>query len=221
MTTHVDYLAGSPDSSTSRARSRACSSRTPAARPAPAGHGRAARRLTPAEGGWTPIWAPSALAFDDGYAVPRELTQAEIDGVIGAFARAARTRPGRRVSCHRTPRRPWLPDPRVFVAALEPARRRLRRFVRGTLPVAARDRRRSPRRLARALSAVRAHLGDRLGRGRLDGRRLRRARAAAGTGRRRPDRLFFRRERAARPKSRSARAIRRRSPSVCGAKPAS
>ncbi len=47
------------------------------------------RRLTPAEGGWTPIWAPSALAFDDGYAVPRELTQAEIDGVIGAFARAA------------------------------------------------------------------------------------------------------------------------------------
>jgi 2,4-dienoyl-CoA reductase-like NADH-dependent reductase (Old Yellow Enzyme family) len=47
------------------------------------------RPLTPAQGGWSPIWAPSPLAFDEGYAVPREMTEADIDAVIGAFARAA------------------------------------------------------------------------------------------------------------------------------------
>ena len=34
--------------------------------------------ITPAEGGWTPIFAPSALAFTDGYQVPQALTVAEI-----------------------------------------------------------------------------------------------------------------------------------------------
>jgi 2,4-dienoyl-CoA reductase-like NADH-dependent reductase (Old Yellow Enzyme family) len=44
---------------------------------------------TPAEGGWTPIFAPSALAFTDGYQVPQALTTAEIGTVVEAFAAAA------------------------------------------------------------------------------------------------------------------------------------
>lgn len=46
--------------------------------------------ITPAQGGWTPIFAPSALAFTDGYQVPQALTVAEIASVVEAFAAAAR-----------------------------------------------------------------------------------------------------------------------------------
>lgn len=45
--------------------------------------------ITPAEGGWTPIFAPSALSFADGYQVPQALTVAEIASVVDAFAAAA------------------------------------------------------------------------------------------------------------------------------------
>ncbi|HEY6273311.1 MAG TPA: NADH:flavin oxidoreductase/NADH oxidase [Terriglobales bacterium] len=45
--------------------------------------------LTPDEGGWTPIVAPSAVAFAEGYQVPHELTAAEIASVVDAFAAAA------------------------------------------------------------------------------------------------------------------------------------
>jgi 2,4-dienoyl-CoA reductase-like NADH-dependent reductase (Old Yellow Enzyme family) len=45
--------------------------------------------LSPEQGGWSPIFAPSALAFADGYQTPRELTKAEIARVVQAFARAA------------------------------------------------------------------------------------------------------------------------------------
>jgi 2,4-dienoyl-CoA reductase-like NADH-dependent reductase (Old Yellow Enzyme family) len=41
------------------------------------------------DGGWIPV-APSALAFDDGYILPRELTIGEIDQVVADFAKAAR-----------------------------------------------------------------------------------------------------------------------------------
>ncbi|PWT70436.1 MAG: NADPH dehydrogenase NamA [Proteobacteria bacterium] len=44
--------------------------------------------VPPAEGGWTPV-APSAIPFNDKYAVPRELDQAGIDGVVSAFRAAA------------------------------------------------------------------------------------------------------------------------------------
>ena len=37
-----------------------------------------------------PIFAPSALAFTDGYQVPQALTVAEIGSIIEAFAAAAR-----------------------------------------------------------------------------------------------------------------------------------
>lgn len=43
-----------------------------------------------AEGGWTPIYGPSALAFSNGYQAPQALTILEIDSVVKAFAAAAR-----------------------------------------------------------------------------------------------------------------------------------
>jgi len=52
----------------------------------PPSHGE--RLVTPAEGGWTPV-APSAVAFSDGYALPRELDQAGIEAVVEAFRAAA------------------------------------------------------------------------------------------------------------------------------------
>ena len=40
-------------------------------------------------GGWTPIFAPSPLAFDTGWQVPKELDQREIAFIVAAFAAAA------------------------------------------------------------------------------------------------------------------------------------
>ena len=45
--------------------------------------------LSPEKGGWSPIFAPSPLAFAEGYQTPRELTRQEIMGVVDAFTRAA------------------------------------------------------------------------------------------------------------------------------------
>lgn len=45
--------------------------------------------LSPEQGGWSPIFAPSAVPFADGYQTPRELTKAEIASVVQAFAHAA------------------------------------------------------------------------------------------------------------------------------------
>ena len=41
------------------------------------------------EGGWRPVWAPSAIAFDDTYVTPTELSRAKIGEVVAAFAKAA------------------------------------------------------------------------------------------------------------------------------------
>jgi 2,4-dienoyl-CoA reductase-like NADH-dependent reductase (Old Yellow Enzyme family) len=46
--------------------------------------------VTPAEGGWTPIHAPSAIPFADGYQTPQPLDAAGIRGIVVAFASAAR-----------------------------------------------------------------------------------------------------------------------------------
>jgi 2,4-dienoyl-CoA reductase-like NADH-dependent reductase (Old Yellow Enzyme family) len=46
--------------------------------------------LTEAEGGWTPIFAPSALAFGDGYQIPVALDAHGIRCIVSAFAEAAR-----------------------------------------------------------------------------------------------------------------------------------
>jgi 2,4-dienoyl-CoA reductase-like NADH-dependent reductase (Old Yellow Enzyme family) len=48
------------------------------------GHG-----ITPEQGGWAPIVAPSALAFDDNSATPRALATSELPDLIASFALAA------------------------------------------------------------------------------------------------------------------------------------
>ncbi len=45
--------------------------------------------LSPAQGGWTPIYGPSAVAFGDDAIVPTELDEREIGRIIADFARAA------------------------------------------------------------------------------------------------------------------------------------
>src|SRR5262249_31531390 len=40
------------------------------------------------EGGWTPIVAPSAIPFNQGYQVPHALNRAEIAAIVSAFAAA-------------------------------------------------------------------------------------------------------------------------------------
>jgi 2,4-dienoyl-CoA reductase-like NADH-dependent reductase (Old Yellow Enzyme family) len=47
------------------------------------------RPLSPGDGGWTPIYAPSAIAFNDGFQVPLALTVSQISAIIQAFAAAA------------------------------------------------------------------------------------------------------------------------------------
>ncbi len=43
-----------------------------------------------ADGGWSPIWAPSPIPFAEGWQVPRELSVDGIATVVDAFAAAAR-----------------------------------------------------------------------------------------------------------------------------------
>jgi len=45
--------------------------------------------LSPEQGGWTPIHAPSALPFSDAHQTPRALSVAAIADIVKAFARAA------------------------------------------------------------------------------------------------------------------------------------
>ena len=45
--------------------------------------------ISPAEGGWTPVFAPSALPFAERYQTPHALTVAEIAEIVEAFASAA------------------------------------------------------------------------------------------------------------------------------------
>lgn len=46
--------------------------------------------VSPADGGWEPIWAPSAIPFREGWQVPWAMPVSEIQGVARAFAAAAR-----------------------------------------------------------------------------------------------------------------------------------
>jgi 2,4-dienoyl-CoA reductase-like NADH-dependent reductase (Old Yellow Enzyme family) len=45
--------------------------------------------VTEAEGGWARVDAPSAIPFDASYLVPHEMSEADIAGVVAAFAAAA------------------------------------------------------------------------------------------------------------------------------------
>ena len=44
--------------------------------------------ISPQDGGWTP-WAPSAVAQKEGEAAPHEMSEADIQAVVGQFAKAA------------------------------------------------------------------------------------------------------------------------------------
>ncbi|MFI5105731.1 MAG: NADH:flavin oxidoreductase/NADH oxidase [Terriglobales bacterium] len=46
--------------------------------------------ISPQEGGWSPIPAPSPLPFADGYQTPQEMSREQIAAVVQAFADAAR-----------------------------------------------------------------------------------------------------------------------------------
>jgi 2,4-dienoyl-CoA reductase-like NADH-dependent reductase (Old Yellow Enzyme family) len=46
--------------------------------------------LSPEDGGWSPIFAPSALPFNNGYQTPQSLSPSEIRQIVAAFADAAR-----------------------------------------------------------------------------------------------------------------------------------
>jgi 2,4-dienoyl-CoA reductase-like NADH-dependent reductase (Old Yellow Enzyme family) len=50
---------------------------------------RGGRPLSPAEGGWTPVWAPSPIPFGDRSPVPVALDHAGIDHVVTAFRDAS------------------------------------------------------------------------------------------------------------------------------------
>jgi 2,4-dienoyl-CoA reductase-like NADH-dependent reductase (Old Yellow Enzyme family) len=47
------------------------------------------RPVGPEDGGWESV-APSAIPFDTGYPVPREMTNADVDSCVSAFVAAAR-----------------------------------------------------------------------------------------------------------------------------------
>ena len=48
------------------------------------------KEVKPENGGWSPVIAPSALAFDDGYPLPAAMTITDIDTVVTAFGAAAK-----------------------------------------------------------------------------------------------------------------------------------
>lgn len=52
--------------------------------------GKGGKPLSPAQGGWTPIYGPSAIAFAEGYQVPSALSESEIASVVQKFGDSAR-----------------------------------------------------------------------------------------------------------------------------------
>ena len=50
---------------------------------------RGGRPLSPAEGGWTPIWAPSPIPFAEGSQTPHALDRAGIASIVAAFRASA------------------------------------------------------------------------------------------------------------------------------------
>jgi hypothetical protein len=150
----------------------------------------------------------------------------DVPAVRGRARRAGRTRlgpRGRRRLDHGRPVR----APRVLVAAVEHADRRVRRLAREPRPAARRGHRRGPRGVARRPPAVRARLRDRLGRGWPEGRGGHPGREGARSARRRPRRRLDGRQRPRPDPGRAGLPGARRSasrttgpdggPSTCGA----
>ena len=51
---------------------------------------RGGKPITPEQGGWSPVLAPSALAFDESSPVPQEMSLEDIRALVAAFRAAAR-----------------------------------------------------------------------------------------------------------------------------------
>ncbi len=155
--------------------------------------------------------APSAVAFSPDYHTPRAMTRDDIDGAVADFAAAAERALAAGfevIELHAA--HGYLAH--QFLSPLSNQRddeyggsfaNRVR-FVREMTAGRA-------RRLAGAPAAVRPHLGHRLGRRRMDARRVGRTGAAAEARRRGLDRLLLRRFGGARAAFPSARATRCRS----------
>ena len=200
------------------ARSPACSSPTRDARPRRGRRSRAgAASVAAADGGWTTV-APSAIAFD-GFAEPVALDLAGIDRVVADFAAAARRAVDRRLPGARAARRTRLPAAPVPLAAVEPARRRVRRLAREPRAPAAAGARCGDGCRARR-SGDRAVLRHRLGRRRVGCRRDRDRRGLGRRARRRLLRHLQRRTRRPPEAHDRSRATRSTSPRGCDARPA-
>ncbi len=137
-------------------------------------------------------WLRARCPSTGGFPVPREMTRRDL-GEVTAVRRRRAAGPLCRVRGGRAPHGPRLPDARVSLAAVEPARRRIRRIARE--PV------RLPLAVGRAVreawparpSGLREDLRDRLGRGRMGPGQSIEPRAMAQGSRRRPGRLLQRR----------------------------
>ena len=171
------------------------SSRTPAARRRRTFRGKAARKFRPSRRtGWRTV-APSPLPMNPNEAAPMALSREELTRLRENFAaaarRAARARTGRRPTAWRA----WLPHASVPVAAVEPARRRLRRLARQPHAFPAGGFRRRQGGFSGGPPGDHARLGNGLGRGRLVDRRDLRLRRGAGKARLQRDSRFQRRHR--------------------------
>ena len=164
-------------SSKRRRRCRRCSSRTPGAKRARDGRGKAESRW-PNDGGWRPIGAEPAPVRRRHTRRRRSWTRAGISKICSAFAARRAARPAGGLKSGRNPRRARLPAAQFSLAAQQPADRRVRRLLREPHPLSLRDDGGGAPGLAGKVSALRPHLGNRLDGGRLDNRRLGRARAA-------------------------------------------
>ena len=140
---HAEALgAASSTSSAARAPSPASSSRTPGARPRPTRRGAARGSVPPTRGGWESV-GPSSEPFGR-YAAPRAMTDRRDRCDARAPSPPPRVRAdGRRLRHGRAARRARLPAPPVPLAAVEPARRRVRRHPREPDALPARGRRRA------------------------------------------------------------------------------
>ena len=161
------FCRASRASCTVRARRRASNWRTPAAKRVRGGRGKAAVCIPESEGGWQPV-APSAVPFRDGDPAPHALSKAEIHALIDALPRCRGAGAPRGIRRGGDPWRARLSDPRVSVAAEQPAHGRIWRHAGQPAAFCAGSDGSGARRVARAPAAVLSNFGHRLGSGRLD-----------------------------------------------------
>ena len=155
------------------------------------------RRPTPTAAGRRSAPAPRRSRVSAR--TPRRSTPTASRAVVDGLRRQRRARAGRRLRRDRGARRARLPAARVPLAAVQPARRRVRRQLRQPRPLAARGRRRGPRPRRRTVSPVVVRIsGTDWTEGGWDVEQSTRLGRAPEGRRRRPGRRLERRQRAGR-----------------------